>query len=122
MITIDDLKTEVGEYNYEILTQRDDSVALRAIEKARIWIVAKFQKCGEIPDFENEIVKTAWLERALYELYAIAEQEEKAKDKKENAEELLSAIIGDCAKEEVKEENKKPYAFVKEGRRDWNGF
>ena len=122
MITIEDLKKEVGAYNYEILTQRDDSVALRAIEKARIWLLAKFQKCGEAPDFENEIVKTAWLERALYELYAIAEQEEKAKDKKENAEELLSALIGDCAKEEVREISKKPYAFVKEGRKEWEEF
>ncbi len=120
MISVEDLKKELGSYTYEILTQDNDEVARRAIHKAKVWIEAMFMKCSKKPDFDNEIVKLAWMERTLYELYAIREQEEKAMDKKENAQEILSGILGDCAKEDKSTRN--PLAFVKEGRLKWNGF
>jgi len=120
MLTVEDLKKELGDYTFEILTQGDQSVAIRAIEKAKVWVLSRFARCGKEANLEDEIVKTAWLERALYELYALREQEEKAKDKKENAEDLLSGLLGNCVGE--KEGSKFPFAVVREGRLRWNGF
>ncbi|WP_456436956.1 hypothetical protein [Desulfurobacterium sp.] len=120
MITVDDLKAELTSYNYQMLTQNDDSIAQRAIEKADIWVKAKFAKCGKEPDFEDSLVKEATLKRALYELYSWAEQEEKAKDKKEDAEALLEGIIGSCAKEGSG--SSVPYVAVAKSSSDWKGF
>jgi len=120
MVTIDELKKELTSYNYEMLTQGDDSVAQRALDKAVIWVKARFAKCGKEPDFENQLVKEAVLKRALYELYSYAEQEEKAKDKKEDASHLLEGLIGNCAKDEDK--TSMPYVGVAKPQSDWHGF
>ena len=121
MVTIDDLKNELTSYNYQTLTQNDDTIAQRAIDKAVIWVKARFAKCGKEPDFENDLVKEAVLKRALYELYSYAEQEEKAKDKKEDASALLEGIIGNCAKEEGAKTSI-PYVAVSKPQTDWHGF
>ena len=121
MIAIDDLKAELTPYNYQMLTQNADSIAQRAIEKATIWVKAKFAKCGKEPDFEDSLVKEAVLKRALYELYSFSEQEEKARDKKEDAEVLLEGLFGSCAKDSP-EGSVLPYIAVKRGASDWKGF
>jgi hypothetical protein len=96
-ITIEDLKRELSERDYRMLTSGDDAVAERAISKARVWVIARFKRCGEKPDFEDEIVREALLKRALYELYSYAENEKTAQDKKEDADDLLKGVLGDCA-------------------------
>ncbi|OMH40212.1 hypothetical protein [Desulfurobacterium indicum] len=120
MINVEDIKKELPYSQYRMLTQDDDSVAERAIEKARIWIEAKFAKCGREVDWDLSYVQEALLKRALYELYAFGEQEEKAKDKKEDAEVLLEAVLGDCVSDN--EGDKTPYAAVKSPPFDWYGF
>ena len=120
MVTVDDLKGELSPYQYQMLTQNDDSVAERAIEKAKVWIEAKFAKCGQEVDWELSFVQEALLKRALYELYSYAEQEEKARDKKEDAEVLLEAVLGDCASDAGGAPF--PVAVVKKPLQDWRGF
>jgi len=119
MITVEELKKELSHSQYRMLTQDDDSVAERAIEKAKVWIEAKFAKCGQKVGWELSYVQEALLKRALYELYAYAEQEEVAKDKKEDAEVLLEAVLGDCGKEEG---SSLPVIVVKKAPFDWHGF
>ena len=119
MITVEELKKELSHSQYRMLTQDDDSVAERAIEKAKVWIEAKFAKCGQKVDWELSYVQEALLKRALYELYAYAEQEEAAKDKKEDAEVLLEAVLGDCGKEGG---SSLPVIVVKKAPFDWHGF
>ena len=120
MVTVNDLKGELSPYQYQMLTQNDDSVAERAIEKAKVWIEAKFAKCGQKVDWELSYVQEALLKRALYELYAYGEQEEVAKDKKEDAEVLLEAVLGDYGKEEGN--TSPPVIAVRRGTSDWHGF
>jgi len=120
MITVKDLKVELSLSQYRMLTQDDDSVAERAIEKAKVWIEAKFAKCGKEVDWELSYVREALLKRALYELYAFGEQEGVAKDKKEDAEILLEAVLGDCAGDTGQAGY--PVAVVKRGSDDWHGF
>lgn len=120
MVTVDDLKEDVGEKTYRMLTQDDDTVAERAIEKAVIWVKAKFAKCGKKPNFNSELVLEAILKRATYELWSMSEAEGKAEDKKEDAEILIEAVLGDCAGD--KSGASSPFAVVKRGTDDWHGF
>ena len=96
MVTLEDLERELSDRDFRILTGGDDAVAERALAKARIWAVSQFKRCGATPDFEDEIVREAVLKRALYELYSFKENEKVARDKKEDARELLEGMLGDC--------------------------
>ena len=95
-VSVEDLKAEIKAYNYEVLTDGDDTAAERAIEKAEIWAKAKIiQAKGEWDD-EDEIIRLIIIKRALYELYSYAENEAIAQDKKEDAMELLKAYYGNA--------------------------
>jgi hypothetical protein len=124
MVTVEDLKGDVGENAYRMLTNDDDTVAQRAIEKAIIWVKAKFAKCGKEPDFNSEFVLEAILKRAAYELWSMSEAEGKAEDKKEDAEVLLEAVLGGCASDSSNSNtvNINPYVVVKNPPSDWHGF
>ncbi len=106
MITVEDLKKEISERDYRMLTEGDDEVAVRAIDKAEKWVIARFRKCGKTMNPEDELVQQAILKRALYELYSYKENEKVAADKKEDAEDILEGVLGDC----VEEKNYKPVA------------
>jgi len=93
-VTVADLKEDLKAYNYEILTGGDDSVAQRAIEKARVWAQAKVLAAGGVFKEETEVCRQIVIKRALYELYSSAENEAVARDKKEDAMELLRAVFG----------------------------
>lgn len=95
-VSVEALKSEIKEYNYEVITGGDDAVAQRAIEKAELWAKAKIiQAKGEWDD-EDGIIKLIVMKRALYELYSYAENEAVAQDKKEDAMELLKAYYGNA--------------------------
>lgn len=94
MITVTDLKNELTDRNYRMLTQGDDTIAERAISKAKSWVTAKFRRYGEDPDWGNDIVREATLKRSLYELYSYAENEKVAEDKRQDAIDLLGGILG----------------------------
>lgn len=93
-ITIEDLRKVFKDYNWEVLTEGDESLALRALDKAVTWAKAKIiQACG-IYDDKDPIIRLAVLKRASYELYSMAENEAVAQDKKDDAMELLRARFG----------------------------
>lgn len=95
-VLVADLKEDLKSYNYEVLTGGDDSVAQRAVEKARIWAQAKVLAAGGVFDEETETGRQIVIKRALYELYSSAENEAVARDKKEDAMELLRAVYGNA--------------------------
>ncbi len=110
MISVEDLKKSLKKYNYEILTDGDDEVALRAIESANIWLLAKLEQAG--CEVSSKIFNAIIEKRALYELYSYAESEEVARDKKEDALELLKSVIANKGNVEDKP-SKKPCVFIK---------
>ncbi len=126
LVTIDDIKKELKEYNLRVLTGGDDEVIQRCLDKAVIWVKAKVRNCAEDVDFEDEVIKQVVIKRTLYELYSFAENEEIAKDKKEDALELLRALYGDCIKGETAAREGKelypPYAYVVPGKESWEGY
>lgn len=93
VITASDLKAEIKDYNYQMLTGGDDAVAVRAVEKATLWAMAKVIATGRTFD-ASPINRAIVLKRALYELYSYGENEAVAQDKKEDALELLRAAYG----------------------------
>lgn len=93
-VTVEDLKNEIKDYNYSILTDGDDSVAKRAIEKGELWVKGKIIQANGLYDDGNGIIRLIIIKRALYELYSYAENESVAEDKKEDAMELLKAYYG----------------------------
>ena len=96
LVTVLDLRSEIKSYTYEQLTEGDDAVAERAIDKARIWVGAKLARISGV-EFDEDSDSTDFniiLKRALYELYSYGEMESVATDKKNDAFELLTAKYG----------------------------
>ncbi len=93
MITVDDIKQDMRDYNYKEITKGNDSVVERAIKRAALWCKAKVLAMGASFD-DTDINREIVLKRALYELYSYAESEAVAEDKKEDAMELLKAAYG----------------------------
>ena len=93
-VTVNDLKTDLKSYNYNVLTEGDDLIAERALHKATIWAEAKVIAAAGYFDPGTEINREIVLKRAAYELYSYAENEAVADEKKADAEELLIAVYG----------------------------
>jgi hypothetical protein len=96
VVTVSDLKAEIKIYNYNVLTGGDDDIAGRAIHKATMWCEAKVVAAGAVFDPSLPINREIVIKRALYELYSYAENEEVARDKREDALEMLRAAYGDA--------------------------
>ena len=96
LLTVEDLRVEVRDYNWDVLTGGDDQVAARALDKARTWARTKLIQARAPYDEEDEALRLAIVKRALYELYSAAENEAVAEDKKEDAMELLRARFGNA--------------------------
>ena len=94
MLTVEDLRRELPEEVYQDLTRGDDTIAERALARAEVWIVSQFTREGMTPDFEDQIVREAWLKRALYELYCFVDRPDLAEAYREDARDLLSAFLG----------------------------
>jgi len=122
VITTKELKKEIGTYQYDTLTGDDDRNGKRALSKATIWVQSRFLACGKdiaTIDWNNELVKEALLKRASYELYSSREQEQIAKDKKEDALELLAGYLGTCVYKGIENNSDEnityPVAVVRRG-------
>jgi len=97
MLSVNDLKAEIKEYSWDILTEGDEGAGEDSLKAARIWIKARLRAAGIIYDSAvedtDEVVRQIVLSYALYHLYARAEQEAKASDKKAVALELMAAYL-----------------------------
>lgn len=127
MLTSDDLQQEVPHEVWDKITQGDNSLGDKFLNKARTWLLARLRPC-EISTFDenDSIVRTILLNRALYEMYGYVEKEDLAFDKKETAEELLVALYGPCVKGVPNKTGVETYgipagAYVS-GSEDWEGF
>lgn len=118
-VTVEDLRSEIKEYNLKVLADGDSTVIQRSIEKAVIWAQAKVTAASGIFDEDTEINRLIVIKRALYELYSYAENESVANDKKEDAMELLRAAYGDSVDaagyQSDSAKNPVPAGFVKPG-------
>ena len=99
-LTVEDLKNELPEQDYETLTLGEDAVAVRCLLKAEVWVKGMVQSAGGGYDEENEIVREAVLKRALYELFSFVGQESRAREKAEDCELLIESAFGPVLKKD----------------------
>lgn len=97
-LTIEDVKEEIPEQDYETLTLGNDSIAVRALLKAKVAIKGRILSAGGKYDELNEICREAILKFALYELFSFCGQETRAKAKYEDAEILIESYYGPILK------------------------
>lgn len=99
-LTVEDLKAELPEQDYDTLTLGEEVVAIRCLIKAKTWVKGMIVSTGNEYTEDNEIVKEAVLKRALYELFAFAGQESRAKEKAEDCELLIESVYGPILKKD----------------------
>ncbi len=114
LVTASDLKENIREHNYMVLTDGDDSLGTRALEKARVWLTARLTEISFVFPFDEDdtVIREIIINRALYELYALSDQETVASDKKANARELIAGYISRYAGSEAGSVNNLPAISV----------
>ena len=93
-LTIEDLKAEIPEQDYETFTLGDDTVTARALLKAKLAVKGMVLSTGHGYDEENEACREATLKYALYELFSFVGQENRAREKHEDCELLIETYFG----------------------------
>ena len=104
-VSVEDIKKAVTRQEYLTLTAGDDGNALRALERASLWVKGKILSTGNEFDEDNEVIKTAVITRSVYELFSFVGFESRAKQKAEDARELLESYFGNTAGGENREMN-----------------
>ena len=107
-LTVEDLKTELPEQDYETLTLGDENVAVRALLKAKLAVAGMVLSTGNKYDEENEVCREATLKYALYELFAFVGQENRAREKLEDCELLIETYFGSIRKKTDAESSSGP--------------
>lgn len=97
-LTINDLKGELPNQDFETLTLGEDTVAVRALLKAKIAVKGMVLSTGHVYSEENDVCREATLKYALYELFSFVGQENRAKDKLEDCELLIETNFGNIIK------------------------
>lgn len=97
-LTVEDLKTELPQQDYETLTLGDENVTVRALLKAKLAVAGMVLSTGNRYDEENEVCREATLKYALYELFAFVGQENRAREKLEDCELLIETYFGSIRK------------------------
>ena len=97
-LTVEDLKKELPDQDYETLTLGEDTVAVRCLLKAKIAVKGMVQSTGHIYSEENEVCREATLKYALYEMFAFVGQENRAREKLEDCQLLIETIFGPVIK------------------------
>ncbi|MBD5404034.1 MAG: hypothetical protein HDR55_03490 [Treponema sp.] len=92
-ITIDDVKGAISPQDWDTLTLGDDNAAIRCLLRAKIAVKGMIHSAGGKYDEQNEVCKEAVVKRTLYELFAYVGKENRAREKQEDCEILIGAII-----------------------------
>ena len=99
-LTVEDLKKELPDQDYETLTLGEDTVAVRCLLKAKIAVKGMVQSTGHVYSEENEVCREATLKYALYELFAFVGQENRAREKLEDCQLLIETYFGSIIKKD----------------------
>ncbi len=97
-LTVEDLQKEIPPQDYETLTLGEETVAVRALLKAKLAVAGMVLSTGNKYDEENEVCREATLKYALYELFAFVGQENRAREKLEDCQLLIETYFGSIRK------------------------
>ena len=107
-LTVEDLKSELPQQDYETLTLGDENVAVRALLKAKLAVAGMVLSTGNKYDEGNEVCREATLKYALYELFAFVGQENRAREKLEDCQLLIETYFGSIRKKTDAESSSGP--------------
>ena len=99
-LTVEDLKKELPNQDYETLTLGEDTVAVRCLLKGKIAVKGMVQSTGHVYSEENEVCREATLKYALYEMFAFVGQENRAREKLEDCQLLIETYFGSIIKKD----------------------
>lgn len=99
-LTVEDLKKELPNQDYETLTLGEDTVAIRCLLKAKVAVKGMVQSTSNRYDEANEVCREATLKYALYELFAFVGQENRAREKLEDCQLLIETYYGSIIKKD----------------------
>lgn len=99
-LTVEDLKKELPDQDYETLTLGEDTVATRALLKAKVAVKGMVQSTSNRYDEANEVCREATLKYALYEMFAFVGQENRAREKLEDCQLLIETYFGSIIKKD----------------------
>lgn len=116
-LTVEDLKAEIPEQDYETLTLGEDTTAVRSLLKAKIAVKGMVASTGHVYDEKNEVCREATLKFALYELFAFVGQESRAREKREDCELLIETAFGQILKKTDASTNGPAVGAMKTGRK-----
>lgn len=117
-LTITDLQKELPAQDYETLTLGEDTVATRALLKAKIAVKGMVQSTGNVYSEENEVCREATLKYALYELFAFVGEENRAREKLEDCQLLIETNFGSIIKKSDVEASSGPaVGYMSAGRK-----
>ena len=116
-LTINDLKGELPDQDFETLTLGEDTVAVRALLKAKIAVKGMVQSTGHVYSEENEVCREATLKYALYEMFAFVGQENRAREKLEDCQLLIETNFGSIIKKTDAESGSGPAVGMMKGGR-----
>ena len=97
-ITVNDLKSELPEQDYDTFTLGEDTVAVRCLLKAKVAVQAMILSTGHGYDEADEVCRLAVLKYGLYELFSFVGEESRARDKYEDCQLLIESAFGAVAK------------------------
>lgn len=107
-LTVENLKSELPQQDYETLTLGDENVAVRALLKAKLAVAGMVLSTDNKYDEENEVCREATLKYALYELFAFVGQENRAREKLEDCQLLIETYFGSIRKKTDAESSSGP--------------
>ena len=116
-ITVEDLKAELPEQDYETLTLGEETVAVRSLLKAKVAVKGMVMSAGHAYDESNEVCREATLKYALYELFAFVGQENRAREKLEDCQLLIETYFGPIIKKSDAEKEGPAVGVMSRGRR-----
>ena len=118
-LTVEDLKKELPNQDFETLTLGEDTVAVRCLLKAKIAVKGMVQSTGHVYSEENEVCREATLKYALYEMFAFVGQENRAREKLEDCQLLIETNFGSIIKKTDADSGSGPaVGMMKGGRTD----
>lgn len=80
-LTVEDLKKELPEQDYQTFTLGEDTVGTRCLLRAKMVTKGVILSTGHAYDETDDVCRMAVLARAVYELFSFCGQESRAKDK-----------------------------------------
>lgn len=116
-ITVNDVKNELPPQDYETLTLGEDTVCVRCLCKAKLFVKGLVVSTGNVYDETNEVCREAVLKRTLYELFAFVGQEDRAKEKLEDCELLIESHFGNILRKNDMAEGSGPAFGVMSGNK-----